>query len=56
MDQIEELKKEHERLVHENEMLKNRCYAQTHGLMCMFCPYGCDNRTIEHRKSEEEEK
>lgn len=36
-------------LLHENEMLKNRCLALTHGEMCLFCPYDCNNRTTKFR-------
>ena len=36
--------------------LQNRCYALTHGLMCIFCPYECEHKTeIEPRESEVEE-
>lgn len=24
--------------------LQNRCYALTHGLMCVFCPYECEHK------------
>ena len=27
--------------------LQNRCFALTHGQMCMFCPYDCENRSAE---------
>ena len=25
--------------------LQNRCFALTHGQVCMFCPYDCERRT-----------
>ena len=25
--------------------LQNRCYALTHGQLCVFCPYECKNRS-----------
>lgn len=30
--------------------LQNRCYALTHGQLCVFCPYECEHKA----KSEEE--
>lgn len=34
--------------------LQNRCYALTHGLICVFCPYECEHRAeIEPQESEE---
>lgn len=41
------------KLQHENDMLKNRCYALTLGTMCMFCPYTCVNRTGKFRGEKE---
>ena len=35
----------------ENKMLKNRCRALTGGVMCVYCPYDCDNRTQEYDPS-----
>ena len=32
--------------------LQNRCFVLTHGQLCMFCPYDCENRTTEHRSEE----
>lgn len=32
--------------------LQNRCHALTHGQICVFCPYECENRTVEHRSEE----
>ena len=46
---IDDLKLEIENLKHENLMLKNRCFTQTHGLICVFCPYECENRTDEYQ-------
>ena len=40
------------RLQHENDMLKNRCYAQTMGHLCKYCPFTCINRTKEFRGKE----
>lgn len=37
IDEIEKLKKE-------NEQLKNRCHAMTHGVICLFCPMECKFR------------
>lgn len=34
-------------LVRENEVLKNRCRALTHGLICQSCKIKCNNRTRE---------
>ena len=36
-------------LLHENEMLKNRCLALTQGEMCKYCPYKCENRTTKYK-------
>ncbi len=33
--------------------LQNRCFTLTSGKMCMFCPYDCEYRTIEHRRDKE---
>lgn len=44
------------KLQHENDMLKNRCYALTQGAMCMFCPYTCVNRTGKYRGEKEKSK
>lgn len=32
--------------------LQNRCFALTHGQICMFCPYDCERRTTEYRSEE----
>lgn len=42
------------KLQHENDMLKNRCYALTLGTMCMYCPYTCVNRTGKFRREKGE--
>lgn len=52
----EELRKELERLEKENKALKNRCFAQTRGAMCFFCPLECEHRTCDFRNKESEEK
>jgi hypothetical protein len=51
----EELRKELERLEKENKALKNRCFAQTRGVMCFFCPLECEHRTCDFRNKESEE-
>lgn len=32
--------------------LQNRCFALTHGQICMFCPCDCENRTTKYRSEE----
>ena len=32
--------------------LQNRCFVLTEGCMCVFCPYVCEHRTVEHRSEE----
>lgn len=39
----EEIKK----LEEENRILKNRCRILSNGVMCIFCPLECKNRTEE---------
>lgn len=34
-------------LIYENKILKNRCRALTHGLICQSCKIKCDNRERE---------
>lgn len=46
---LKDAQKEINRLKHENQMLQNRCHALTHGTMCMFCPYECENREGKYR-------
>lgn len=33
-----------ERIVRENEQLKNRCFVSTDGVLCIFCPLECKHR------------
>lgn len=42
------------KLQHENDMLKDRCYALTYGTVCMFCTYTCAYRTAKYRGENEE--
>lgn len=42
------------KLQHENDLLKNRCYALSQGAMCMFCPFTCVNRTGKFRREKGE--
>ena len=46
---LKDAQKEINRLKHENKMLKNRCYANTEGNMCWFCPYEYENRSGKYR-------
>lgn len=41
---LKDAQKEINRLKHENKMLQNSCHVLTHGTMCIFCPYECENR------------
>ena len=42
-----------EKLQHENKVLKNRCYVLGQGVLCLFCPMECENRTTDYRGDEE---
>ena len=39
----------------ENKVLKNRCFALTHGTMCFFCPLNCEHRSKAFRKDKEQQ-
>lgn len=43
-----------EKLLHENQMLKNRCVVLTEGTLCFCCPYDCKNRTKKYRGKQDE--
>lgn len=43
------------RLQHENNILKNRCFALSKGEMCLFCPLICVNRTKAFRGKKDKE-
>ena len=42
------------RLEKENRALKTRCRVLSDGMMCLFCPMVCENRTTEFRGGEQE--
>ena len=46
---MESLNEKVKRLEKENIKLKERCFAQTKGLICVFCPYECENRTDDYQ-------
>ena len=35
------------RISKQNDILKNRCFALTHGKLCVFCPMECEHRSVE---------
>ena len=41
--------KEIETLKHENRVLKNRCRVLGQGVLCIFCPMECVNRSADYR-------